>query len=99
MGSVCLAHPFHEAVSTDTYRSCWNLALLSPGASSCTAGPEGSIDSAPVKWCALSHQERAKCDEWSVSSNGQIECESAESTEDCIDKIVVRLSCLSRACS
>ncbi|MCV4809348.1 hypothetical protein OFB93_30205, partial [Escherichia coli] len=30
----------------------------------------------------------AKCDEWSVSSNGQIECESAESTEDCIDKIV-----------
>lgn len=50
--------------------------------------PEGSIDSSPVKWCALSHQERAKCDEWSVSSNGQIECESAESTEDCIDKIV-----------
>lgn len=50
--------------------------------------PEGSIDNSPVKWCALSHQERVKCDEWSVNSGGQIECESAETTEDCIDKIV-----------
>ncbi|KAM9601760.1 serotransferrin [Trichechus inunguis] len=41
-----------------------------------------------VKWCAVSHHERAKCDEWSVNSAGKIECESAESTEDCIAKIM-----------
>ncbi|XP_045153751.1 serotransferrin [Echinops telfairi] len=40
-----------------------------------------------VKWCAVSHQERAKCDEWSVNSEGKIECESAETTDDCIAKI------------
>ncbi|XP_005406866.1 PREDICTED: serotransferrin [Chinchilla lanigera] len=41
-----------------------------------------------LKWCALSHHERLKCDEWSVSSGGKIECESAETTEDCIAKIM-----------
>uniref|UniRef100_A0A8C0ZZE5 Transferrin-like domain-containing protein n=1 Tax=Castor canadensis TaxID=51338 RepID=A0A8C0ZZE5_CASCN len=41
-----------------------------------------------VKWCALSHHERLKCDEWSVNSGGQIECESAETSEECIAKIV-----------
>lgn len=50
--------------------------------------PEGSIDNSPVKWCALSHLERTKCDEWSIISEGKIECESAETTEDCIEKIV-----------
>lgn len=40
-----------------------------------------------VKWCAISHQERTKCDTWSVNSGGRIECESAESPEDCIAKI------------
>uniref|UniRef100_A0A8I3Q3K3 Serotransferrin n=2 Tax=Canis lupus familiaris TaxID=9615 RepID=A0A8I3Q3K3_CANLF len=40
-----------------------------------------------VKWCAVGHHEIAKCDEWSVNSEGKIECESAESTEDCIAKI------------
>uniref|UniRef100_A0A7N5JXI7 Transferrin n=1 Tax=Ailuropoda melanoleuca TaxID=9646 RepID=A0A7N5JXI7_AILME len=40
-----------------------------------------------VKWCAIGHHERVKCDEWSVNSEGKIECESAESTEDCIAKI------------
>ncbi|KAM8758365.1 serotransferrin isoform 2-T2 [Rhynchonycteris naso] len=41
-----------------------------------------------VKWCAIGHHERAKCDEWSVNSEGKIECESAENTEDCIAKIM-----------
>ncbi|KAF5921879.1 hypothetical protein HPG69_013053 [Diceros bicornis minor] len=41
-----------------------------------------------VKWCAIGHHERGKCDEWSVNSEGNIECESAENTEDCIAKIV-----------
>ncbi|MCP6467773.1 hypothetical protein NL473_27170, partial [Klebsiella pneumoniae] len=50
--------------------------------------PEPSSDCHPVKWCALSHHERVKCDEWSVNSEGKIECVSAETTEDCIEKIV-----------
>lgn len=50
--------------------------------------PESSGDSSPVKWCALSHHERVLCDEWSINSGGQIVCESAETTEDCINKIV-----------
>nr|XP_004664256.1 serotransferrin [Jaculus jaculus] len=50
--------------------------------------PESTGDCPSIKWCALSHHERLKCDEWSVNSGGQIECESAESPEDCIDKIV-----------
>ncbi|KAL6082050.1 hypothetical protein STEG23_003104, partial [Scotinomys teguina] len=50
--------------------------------------PESPSSTAAVKWCALGHLERLKCDEWSVNSGGQIECESAETTEDCIDKIV-----------
>ncbi|XP_019292415.2 serotransferrin [Panthera pardus] len=40
-----------------------------------------------VKWCAISHHEKAKCDMWSVNSVGKIECETAESTEDCIAMI------------
>ncbi|CAO2633806.1 Tf, partial [Lemmus lemmus] len=50
--------------------------------------PESRSSNVPVKWCALGHHERQKCDEWSVNSGGQIDCESAETTEDCIDKIV-----------
>ncbi|XP_062970143.1 serotransferrin-like [Cynocephalus volans] len=51
--------------------------------------PEATKDECkPVKWCALSHHERQKCDEWSANSDGQIECESAETTEDCIAKIM-----------
>ncbi|ELK16729.1 Serotransferrin [Pteropus alecto] len=41
-----------------------------------------------VKWCAIGHMERVKCDEWSINSDGSIECETAETTEDCIAKIM-----------
>ncbi|XP_059955664.1 serotransferrin [Mesoplodon densirostris] len=41
-----------------------------------------------VKWCAVHHLERDKCDMWSVSSNGEIECELADNTEECIAKIM-----------
>nr|KAF6476514.1 transferrin [Rousettus aegyptiacus] len=41
-----------------------------------------------VKWCAIGHMERGKCDEWSINSGGKIECETAETTEDCIAKIM-----------
>uniref|UniRef100_A0A2K5PB36 Serotransferrin n=2 Tax=Cebus imitator TaxID=2715852 RepID=A0A2K5PB36_CEBIM len=52
----------------------------------CPEAPEGECKA--VKWCAVSHHERLKCDEWSVNSVGKIECESAETTEDCIAKIM-----------
>ena len=47
-----------------------------------------------VKWCAIGHQERTKCDQWSGFSDGAIECETAENTEECIAKIMVRPSCV-----
>ncbi|KAM4864019.1 serotransferrin-like [Urocitellus parryii] len=51
--------------------------------------PESPVDECKtVKWCALSHHERLKCDEWSINSGGKIVCESAETTEDCITKIM-----------
>ncbi|XP_037700583.1 serotransferrin-like isoform X1 [Choloepus didactylus] len=40
-----------------------------------------------VLWCAVGHHERVKCDEWSVNSEGQIDCKAAENTEDCIAMI------------
>ncbi|XP_012791641.1 serotransferrin [Sorex araneus] len=49
--------------------------------------PDPPSECKKVKWCAVGHHERAKCDEWSVNSGGRIECESTESTEDCIAKI------------
>ncbi|XP_047419393.1 serotransferrin-like [Sciurus carolinensis] len=51
--------------------------------------PESPTDECKtIKWCALSHHERLKCDEWSINSGGQIVCESAETTEECIAKIM-----------
>lgn len=74
--------------------------LLISGSFFYAIGPEAPTDECkPVKWCALSHHERLKCDEWSVNSAGKIECESAETTEDCIAKIMVCHSSLPRALS
>lgn len=71
---------------------------LKSGSLSYALGPDTPRDECKkVKWCAIGHHERVKCDEWSVNSVGKIECESAESTEDCIAKIAVCPSCLRRA--
>ncbi|XP_034637752.1 ovotransferrin-like [Trachemys scripta elegans] len=40
-----------------------------------------------VKWCTVSKDEKAKCDEWSAVSGGSLDCAVAETTEDCIAKI------------
>ncbi|XP_074819359.1 ovotransferrin-like [Natator depressus] len=40
-----------------------------------------------VKWCTISKDEKAKCDEWSAVSGGSLDCAVAETTEDCIAKI------------
>ncbi|XP_044540981.1 serotransferrin-like [Gracilinanus agilis] len=46
------------------------------------------LEDKKVKWCTVSKEEKAKCDEWSVFSNGVIACEAADDTEDCIVKIM-----------
>uniref|UniRef100_A0A8I3QAD7 Transferrin-like domain-containing protein n=1 Tax=Canis lupus familiaris TaxID=9615 RepID=A0A8I3QAD7_CANLF len=47
----------------------------------------GVEDSPRVRWCAVGHHERVKCDEWSVLSGGALECTTEETTEDCIAAI------------
>ncbi|XP_005406867.1 PREDICTED: inhibitor of carbonic anhydrase-like [Chinchilla lanigera] len=41
-----------------------------------------------VQWCAVSHHERAKCDEWSALSGGALVCTMEDTTEDCIAAIM-----------
>lgn len=71
--------------------------LLIAGFLAYVLAPDTSTDECKVKWCAIGHQERTKCDRWSGFSGGAIECETAENTEECIAKIMVRPSCLRRA--
>ncbi|XP_023368817.1 inhibitor of carbonic anhydrase isoform X2 [Otolemur garnettii] len=46
-------------------------------------------DSHKVRWCAVGHQEKAKCDNWSAVSGGALECTLEESSEDCIAAITI----------
>ncbi|XP_062988369.1 serotransferrin [Elgaria multicarinata webbii] len=41
-----------------------------------------------VVWCAVGKAEQTKCDLWSGLSRGAIDCAVADTTEDCIVKIV-----------
>ncbi|XP_039216066.1 ovotransferrin-like [Crotalus tigris] len=41
-----------------------------------------------IVWCAVGKAEQKKCDVWSGQSNGDIECAVAETTEDCLVKII-----------
>ncbi|XP_078012958.1 serotransferrin isoform X1 [Phascolarctos cinereus] len=41
-----------------------------------------------VMWCAVSKDEESKCFEWSTVSGLAIKCVVAETTEECIDKIM-----------
>ncbi|XP_063162863.1 serotransferrin isoform X2 [Candoia aspera] len=43
-----------------------------------------------IVWCAVGKAEQKKCDLWSGQSNGVIECAVAETTENCIAKIMKR---------
>ncbi|XP_026547769.1 serotransferrin [Notechis scutatus] len=43
-----------------------------------------------IKWCAVGKAEKAKCDAWSAQSSGAIQCAVAETTEDCLIKIIKR---------
>ncbi|XP_043847283.1 lactotransferrin-like [Dromiciops gliroides] len=47
-----------------------------------------SLGDKKVKWCTVNDDEKKKCDEWSVFSNGVIACEVGENAEDCIVKIM-----------
>ncbi|KFQ88597.1 Ovotransferrin, partial [Phoenicopterus ruber ruber] len=41
-----------------------------------------------TQWCAVGKKEKSKCDLWSVVSNGEVECTVADTTRDCIIKIM-----------
>ncbi|KAM4821346.1 inhibitor of carbonic anhydrase-like isoform 2-T2 [Thomomys bottae] len=41
-----------------------------------------------VRWCAVSHQEKARCEEWSAVSGGALACTTEETPEDCMAAIV-----------
>uniref|UniRef100_A0A2H6N0F2 Transferrin-like domain-containing protein n=1 Tax=Micrurus carvalhoi TaxID=3147026 RepID=A0A2H6N0F2_9SAUR len=43
-----------------------------------------------IVWCAVGKAEKTKCDVWSGQSNGAIQCAVAETTEDCLIKIIKR---------
>ncbi|XP_026557455.1 serotransferrin [Pseudonaja textilis] len=47
-------------------------------------------DQERIKWCAVGKAEKAKCDAWSAQSSGVIQCAVAETTEDCLIKIIKR---------
>ncbi|KAM5154746.1 inhibitor of carbonic anhydrase-like isoform 3-T3 [Callospermophilus lateralis] len=48
----------------------------------------GVEDSQKIQWCAVGHQEKAKCDQWSAVSGGALACTMEETPEDCIAAIV-----------
>ena len=52
-------------------------------------------DSGGIRWCAVSHAERGKCDAWnilgSVDGAAAIECQTAPTVEECVKKIMVNL--------
>lgn len=99
MGSVWANLRIFMKTVSSTQTSRQLLALhLKPHSLSYVQGPDASAAGCNiVKWCAIGHQERLKCDEWSINSKGKIECESAETTEDCIAKIMVCRSYFHRA--
>ncbi|XP_038608253.1 serotransferrin [Tachyglossus aculeatus] len=49
---------------------------------------KSTAESKKVLWCTVSKDEKAKCDQWSAVSGGAVECAVAETTEDCIAKIM-----------
>ncbi|XP_040204702.1 serotransferrin-A-like [Rana temporaria] len=41
-----------------------------------------------IRWCTQSTEEKNKCDNWSVASEGSIECVEASFAEECITKVL-----------
>ncbi|XP_073481649.1 serotransferrin-like [Aquarana catesbeiana] len=41
-----------------------------------------------IRWCTQSTEEKDKCDNWSVASEGSIECIKASDAEECITKVL-----------
>lgn len=100
LNAICLHIASKFSIFMKTVESlAHNFCLIwIPGSLSCTLDPDTAKNVCQkVKWCAIGHLERVKCDEWSINSAGKIECETAETTEDCIAKIMVCHSCLHKA--
>ncbi|XP_052319546.1 transferrin-a isoform X2 [Oncorhynchus keta] len=45
-----------------------------------------------IKWCAVGHNEKVKCDSWTINSftdgDSRIECQDAPTVDECIKKIM-----------
>lgn len=41
-----------------------------------------------IRWCTQSNEEKKKCDKWSVTSEGSIECIEASNAEECVTKVL-----------
>lgn len=60
----------------------------------CFSEPATSTTSTAIKWCAVGRAETDKCDTWSVNSliddSTAIECQTGNTVEDCMTKIMVK---------
>uniref|UniRef100_A0A8C7JN02 Serotransferrin n=1 Tax=Oncorhynchus kisutch TaxID=8019 RepID=A0A8C7JN02_ONCKI len=50
------------------------------------------VTSRAIKWCAVGHKEKVKCDAWTINSftdgDSRIECQDAPTVDECIKKIM-----------
>lgn len=61
----------------------------------CFSAQATGATSRAIKWCAVGHNEKVKCDAWTINSftdgDSRIECQDAPTVDECIKKIMVRL--------
>uniref|UniRef100_A0A8C7MZR5 Serotransferrin n=1 Tax=Oncorhynchus kisutch TaxID=8019 RepID=A0A8C7MZR5_ONCKI len=59
---------------------------------SLTKGEATGVTSRAIKWCAVGHKEKVKCDAWTINSftdgDSRIECQDAPTVDECIKKIM-----------
>uniref|UniRef100_A0A8C7VB66 Serotransferrin n=1 Tax=Oncorhynchus mykiss TaxID=8022 RepID=A0A8C7VB66_ONCMY len=59
---------------------------------SLTKGEATGATSRAIKWCAVGHNEKVKCDAWTINSftdgDSRIECQDAPTVDECIKKIM-----------
>uniref|UniRef100_A0A8C7JK99 Serotransferrin n=1 Tax=Oncorhynchus kisutch TaxID=8019 RepID=A0A8C7JK99_ONCKI len=59
---------------------------------SLTKAQATGVTSRAIKWCAVGHKEKVKCDAWTINSftdgDSRIECQDAPTVDECIKKIM-----------
>uniref|UniRef100_A0A8C8JQ27 Serotransferrin n=1 Tax=Oncorhynchus tshawytscha TaxID=74940 RepID=A0A8C8JQ27_ONCTS len=58
----------------------------------CFSAQATGATSRAIKWCAVGHNEKVKCDAWTINSftdgDSRIECQDAPTVDECIKKIM-----------